>query len=424
MAIKILTTGDIHLGKVSSSTPARSSEVATKNTWQKIVNYAIENEVDAVALTGDIIDQDNRYYEAIGPLQIGFEKLNNAGISVIIVAGNHDFEVLPQIMRHQKTTSNVHFLGNKGTWETKTITIKNQKIQFVGWSFPTLHYNRNPMSSFDSKMVNSNHIVVGLVHGDVGNLKSQYAPINLHDFYNTQVDVWLLGHIHKPQVLNEAKPLIIYPGSPHAMSPKEQGIHGPFVLNIHTKESIEIQQTPLSLVRYELLEFDCTGKDDVESLRNSATSFVYDEANQKELYNVRHLVYDLRLIGKQKNIEELTIWAENIKGYRFDIHETKVSIRKIEIDVEPTIENIEELAKGESIIAVLAQSIIALQNNETTPFLEKIKTDWKSVDTIKKAPIYTPLKNSQIESMTEKEEINQLLLKECNHILSNLLNQQ
>ena len=118
MAIKILATGDLHLGKRSSGIPENPEESSTKFTWNRIVDWSIKNEIDLLLLTGDIIDQDNRYYEAIGPLQAGFEKLNQANITVYMIAGNHDFDVLPEIVRPDRY-NNVYLLGFNGKWEVK-----------------------------------------------------------------------------------------------------------------------------------------------------------------------------------------------------------------------------------------------------------------------------------------------------------------
>src|SRR5690554_5452495 len=136
MALTILATGDIHIGKKSTGTQHDSDEIATKSTWLKIVDFAIQNDVDVLALTGDIVDQDNRYFEAIGPLQIGFEKLKNANIPVYMVSGNHDFDVLSQLVDANQY-ENIHLLGRKGTWEMKVFTKNGESIQFIGWSFPT-----------------------------------------------------------------------------------------------------------------------------------------------------------------------------------------------------------------------------------------------------------------------------------------------
>src|SRR5690554_4196479 len=119
MALKVLVTGDIHIGKKSSSVKQDTDESATKSTWTKIVEYVIKNNIDVLALTGDVVDQDNRFFEAIGPLQTGFERLKKAKIDVFMVSGNHDFDVLSQLVDANKY-ENTHLLGRGGNWEMKT----------------------------------------------------------------------------------------------------------------------------------------------------------------------------------------------------------------------------------------------------------------------------------------------------------------
>jgi hypothetical protein len=83
MPIRILATADLHLGKTSADVSGHFA--ATKHTWETIVNWAIAYAVDVVALCGDIVDRDNRYFEAVGPLQDGLEKLGKNGIEVFMV---------------------------------------------------------------------------------------------------------------------------------------------------------------------------------------------------------------------------------------------------------------------------------------------------------------------------------------------------
>ena len=43
MAITVLATGDIHIGKKSSSVRQDIEESATKYSWNRIVDYAVGN---------------------------------------------------------------------------------------------------------------------------------------------------------------------------------------------------------------------------------------------------------------------------------------------------------------------------------------------------------------------------------------------
>ena len=62
MPIKILAAGDLHLGKKSGNIPDSAKEKPTKYVWSKMVEYAIDNRIDFIALPGDTADQDNSYF--------------------------------------------------------------------------------------------------------------------------------------------------------------------------------------------------------------------------------------------------------------------------------------------------------------------------------------------------------------------------
>lgn len=429
MALRILATGDIHIGKQSSSIKHDAEQSATKYTWNSIVDYAIKNEIDVLALTGDIVDQDNRYFEAIGPLQFGFEKLKESNISVYMVAGNHDFDVLPQLVGSEKY-SNVHLLGANGTWEMKTFSKNDEKIQFVGWSFPKRHFNEDPFLTFEISGIDPNLTTIGLLHGDVDEPNSNYAPININNFLQRSVHAWLLGHIHKPQTLRESEPIVCYPGSPHALSSKEQGIHGPILLTIQSPTDIQIEGVSLSPVRYETLSIDITDKENKDSIRDAVTSKLFEDAHSNiiDLEKVSFLIYDITLIGQHSNIRDLETWVSPITHdyeQELDTTETRISVRKILIDVQPKVENMETLAQESSPAGVLAKTILALQSGETTDFADNLIKQWKSIHTsMTHAGAYQPLRASERFEIEENQESTQYLLNECSRILTELIGQQ
>jgi exonuclease SbcD len=164
MPIRILATADLHLGKASADVSGHFA--ATKHTWETVVNWAIAHAVDVVALCGDIVDRDNRYFEAVGPLQDGLEKLGKNGIEVFMVSGNHDHDVLPGILRSRQL-DNVHLLGANGTWELYSYTKAGETIQFAGWSFPRLIVQESAMTGWQLPGHDPNYPVIGLLHGDI-----------------------------------------------------------------------------------------------------------------------------------------------------------------------------------------------------------------------------------------------------------------
>ena len=429
MAITILVTGDIHIGKKSSSIRQNTEEIATKSTWLKIVDYAIDNNVDVLALTGDIVDQDNRYFEAIGPLQKGFKKLKKVGIDVYMVSGNHDFDVLSQLVDSDAYT-NVHLLGKRGIWEVKTFSKNGENIQFAGWSFPKRHFNEDPLLSFNSEGIDSSLTTIGLLHGDVGVPNSNYAPIDLNNFTNLPVNAWMLGHIHKPQILREAEPIVYYPGSPHAMSPKETGLHGPVLLTVHSPTSIEKKRIPISPVRYETINIDITNQLTEADIRNKLTSSLYDDAKSRimELEKVSFLIYDIHLVGLHSRIKDLEIWVSpiiDIYDQEIDATETRISVRKVVLNVQPKVDNLKELALESSPAGILANTIIALNNGETNEFAKKLLLKWKSIHSgMKQAPVYQPLNTSERFDFLANQNAEEYIIGECNRILTELIEQQ
>jgi len=56
-----------------------------------------------------------------------------------LVSGNHDFDVLPQVVRRY-SDDGVKLLGKNGVWEIVTFRKNDQAIQFAGWSFPSQYH--------------------------------------------------------------------------------------------------------------------------------------------------------------------------------------------------------------------------------------------------------------------------------------------
>ena len=92
---RILFVGDMHLGRSPSGLSDRVLEAAgltrqdlgPAEAWRRIVQAALDLDVDAVALAGDLVEGDNARFEAFGHLESGVARLAAAGITVAAVAG-------------------------------------------------------------------------------------------------------------------------------------------------------------------------------------------------------------------------------------------------------------------------------------------------------------------------------------------------
>ena len=138
----------------------------------------------------------------------------------------------------------------------KKLYVSGQTIQFTGWSFPNQFVQESPLMSFTIENLDPNLTTIGFFHGDAFSKESRYGPFDASQLLNKQVDAWIIGHIHKPLNLRDSDPIIWYPGSPHALSPKETGNHGPLLLTVQNPHEISVRQVPLSPVRYETINAD------------------------------------------------------------------------------------------------------------------------------------------------------------------------
>lgn len=206
-----------------SRIPSQRRDLSVEQVWGDLVAYAVQQDVDVVALTGDVVDNDNATYESFGPLQRGLERLDEAEIATVAVAGNHDYDALPRI-DNMAEASRFRLLGRGGQWKTTIVKREGSTpVQFVGWSFRNTHEPASPLDGFRDDIVELDMPTVGLLHADVGVEESVYAPVSTCELRRQPVSAWLLGHIHEPRTWEDTSPPILYPGSPQPPDPSETG---------------------------------------------------------------------------------------------------------------------------------------------------------------------------------------------------------
>lgn len=426
---KFLASADLHLGRRSTSLPDAAIDTATSEVWKQLVKKAIELNVDAVLLSGDVIDRENRFFEAVGQLQKGFEDLQNAGIPLFMVAGNHDYDVLADAISDK--WPGIHLLGASGEWEVFPFKKDGKEVQILGWSFPTQHYRQNPLETLPANRINSGLPTVGLLHGDLDNPLSPYAPLTSDDLFQSGVHAWVLGHIHKPAHIELHGKHIWYPGSPQALSPKETGVHGAILIEVHSALDIKHTAVPLSAIRYENLPVQIEPEMDDSGIRNGVQSTIdnFTQGLTVGLDYLEHLVLDMELVGSHTDIINVeNVLREIVKDYYTDRDGVKVSVRKVSNALIPAVSNLETLAEQSSPAGLLAQAILALQKNETTKLVETLREKWLlAFDSVQNAPVYSDLRYHGREQRyfdEQKERQDTYLLQACKKLLGELMQQK
>ncbi|KPP95211.1 MAG: DNA repair exonuclease [Bacteroidetes bacterium HLUCCA01] len=424
MNLTFLTSADLHLGRASAAAQLADSSPGPEHSvthsvasasyaWHQMVDVAIKKKVDAVLLAGDIIDRDNRYFEARTALLSGFNRLSDAGIPVILVAGNHDHTVLPELLRNNPVHG-VTLLGEGGVWQEHVLRIRGAAVSFVGWSFPSPSVRYKPLQQF-ALQPESRHCI-GLIHGDFGLDDSPYAPLASEDFQKSPARCWVLGHIHKPEILMQ-DPLCYYPGSPQALSAKETGSHGCNLLRV-TETTVDVEPITISSVRYERIFVDVSGVEDLARAQAVIQQALQRTVHELDGVHLRELVADLIFTGTLSDITLPDSWE--IESSLGEFSGILATIRKTENRCTASLGNLDELATEAGPAGILAQALLNLQSGQDSEFLQALRQKAVSqMDAVHAMGAYAPL--AQAGLLHPRHELDSLLAAECERMLSALI---
>ena len=263
--MKLLAVGDIHLGRTPSRLPIelanRAHELGPAEAWRRAVDAAIAAGVKAVLLAGDVVENDDDFFEAYRELSQGVRRLTDEGIEVIGVAGNHDVRVLPRLAEQ---IAQFRLLGTAGEWERCEIREGNEVVSLLGWSFPQAQIHHSPLEN--ARLERGPGINLGLLHCDRDGTRGQspYAPVAGSELDQAGLDGWLLGHIHKPDDLAAPSPNGHfspngYLGSLTGLGRSETGPRGPWLITLAEGQIAQVVQLPLAPLRWEHLEVPLDG---------------------------------------------------------------------------------------------------------------------------------------------------------------------
>ena len=365
--MKLLCVGDIHLGRQPSRLPegvlseVKSSELGPAAAWTRAVDFALGAEVDAVLLAGDVVEQEDDFFEAYGDLRHGVDRLATAGVPVLAVSGNHDVQVLPRLA---DAVPGFRLLGRDGVWELEDVAGRDgRRVHVLGWSFPQRRVSTSPLAARSLPTPDSaSGPVIGLLHCDRDAAGSPYAPVRSAELEGAPVDAWLLGHIHKPDRLAPPRP-IGYLGSLTGLDPGDSGPRGPWLLEIEGPE-LALRQVPIAPLRWEEVEISLDGLDAAEEVDGrtvSALDALHDRIAQ-EPHRPRAVGCRLRFTGctgHRKEVERSLTAGDPLRVVHpredilYFVHDWQMAVR-------PPYD-LDELARGADPPALIARKILHLR---------------------------------------------------------------
>ena len=372
--MRVLCAADIHIGRTSTKLPAGSnlSVYTCSSAWNRIVECALSQNIDCIALAGDIVDRGNSRFEAIGSLEKGLLALSDTGIQVYAVSGNHDSRILPHIASSLNMPG-FRLLGQDGNWECVE---DPSGLITLGKSYVGGKVDVNPLNGFP-ELTRDHRPVLALLHSSLSSNTDAYAPVSADELKSHTGVIWVVGHVHQTPIIdNQPSFKIIIPGSPQALSPKETGMHGVYIAELDSDGISTLEQAPISSIRYENVNVSLDGVENEleipKRVRDSVASFrtaAFSDDRHLSMLSLRvTFTGRTRLHGSIRAISKDLARDDSI-----DLGD-EVRIEKLRIETGPLMD-IESLAKADDVPGRLASIILAIDsgtlNDEYTDLFQK-----------------------------------------------------
>lgn len=259
---------DLHLGEPFSDIHMSGSGPwnerigqATFKSFEKIVDAALDNRVDAILISGDVYNSDHHSLAAQMAFARELYRAAQAGIQVFIVHGNHD---PGEAWRADiPLPESVHIFPSGHVSSFPLIRDGANVAVVYGISYKTRHVSENLAREFRK---NGNDLFsIGMLHTDVGSSSGDYAPCSLDDLKSVGMNYWALGHVHTRVTLS-TDPYIVYPGNTQGLNSKETGPRGCWLVDVGAYGTVTMKFIETDTIRWLDMPVDITGLGQIEEL--------------------------------------------------------------------------------------------------------------------------------------------------------------
>jgi len=260
---KFIHAADLHLDSPLLGLAGKSAdfaariEAASREAFDNLINLAITEACRFVLLAGDIFDGDLRNFQTGLYFVEGMRCLNEAGVDVFMVLGNHDSQ--NRFADKLLLTQNVHVFPK--TVATSR-SLDDIGVTIHGRSYPRWDLSEDIARNYPPATAGT--LNIGVLHtacaGSEGE-HARYAPCTPEQLANHGYDYWALGHVHERAILSE-HPHIVYPGNLQGRHARETGPKGAMLITVEDGRIATVEHRALDVVRWHAASFDASAHDD------------------------------------------------------------------------------------------------------------------------------------------------------------------
>ncbi|PEF64177.1 metallophosphoesterase family protein [Bacillus cereus] len=405
--VKFIHAADLHLDSpfkgmemnVAQSVWERMKQ-STFESFERIVDKAIQERVDFVLLAGDLYDAETRSLRAQVFVREQMKRLSQYDIPVFIIHGNHDH--LGGSWAAIEFPENVHVFTEPYVEEKSFYKNGELLASIYGFSYLQQAVTDNMTAQYTKMSDAPFHI--GMLHGSVeGDAEhNRYAPFQIRELKEKQFDYWALGHIHKREILSE-EPYIIYPGNIQGRHRKETGEKGAYLIEL-TKKGSQCSFFHTADVVWDEIEVSIDGLETVDELMTSVSSAI-NECRREEEGTLLTVIFTGQsplspYLRDEKRVEEIfhiLASGEERKDFVYAMKWKNETVSFAEI---------ERLKAENHFVGSVLKELEAFTNMDGV-----LRTIWTS-----------PVARNSIESFTEEEK--KEIQKEAENIILEQLFQQ
>ncbi len=277
MSIKIIHTADNHIGISYNSLQSVKDKLLDErfNSIKKIVAEGNKNNCDFLIVSGDLFDKTTVTLTNIKKV---IEILKDFNGEVLITPGNHDFfedeanTLWSKFKENSRDYNNIVVL----TKSVKHVLEANElKINFYPAPCRSKHSSENAIGWIKNEAINKNEINIGIAHGNVYSLgrdeKNNYFNMTKDELKATDIDFWLLGHIHVtyPTFDNITQnPNLFMAGTHMPDSWKSTGKGNAWIIEVDNNKNVKAKKFAPSLFEYVSIEKTINSINDITELSN------------------------------------------------------------------------------------------------------------------------------------------------------------
>jgi DNA repair exonuclease SbcCD nuclease subunit len=338
--VKFIHAADVHLdsplrglGRYDGA-PVDEIRGATRRAFENLVQLALDEEVPFLLLAGDLYDGDWKDYNTGLFLMRQMHRLQDAGVRVFIVAGNHD--AASQITRTLQPPENVHVFATRAP---ETVMLEALGVAIHGQGFATRAVSEDLTQRYP--LADPDLFNIGLLHTSLDGRPGHepYAPSSLDRLRTRGYQYWALGHVHQREVVAE-EPWVVFPGNTQGRNARETGPKGCALVSMEDGRVSSVEHQALDVVRWSVCRVDIDDArtlDEVYDRVAPALAAAIDDAEGRLAALRLRLdgsapVHDRLRAAREQIINQCRALAEGVGGGNVWIEKLQLDTRQAESD--------------------------------------------------------------------------------------------